>query len=269
MKSIDQAIPIYVGGFVAGIIFGYLILVILEGSRSISWALEHEALAAGLLGIFAAGMTAVLLFWQIVETRKAEMRSRLRKLEASKTELVFVLSELTTYSRECLKISLDMCMGANYSPVAPAIPSRTFEVLRRCVEHANDPHFTILRELIVSLQIQDSRLRGAIEEYEPWSADEFEENIATGNVFADERAIAGGGYVYSSALIHIIVNELWAFARSLQVDEISLKRADRISNLFMFLDDENFRYDPQNWPQFIAHFQRTADKHQSRFMSAV
>ena len=251
----DEATPLVFGGACLGVMCFGLLFEICSRTSLLEWIYNHEALAAGILGILAASVTALLILWQIRQQYRIANDSRERRLEAVKSVIPLTISELSAIFHESFRTSLRMCKGENFKPVLPELDDLHIDALKTCVEHGDIRQQKFLLKLLRQLQIQRSRLRDAIEKYEPLTEDELIEIRRRGNEYADLRTFASGGYLYSSALVSLMVDELWDYVGPKESRDPMGSRASRIAKLFIFHSDEQ----PEDWPKFIEHFMNTAD----------
>jgi hypothetical protein len=255
-EKIDEAMPLIVGGGIIGAVITGLICTVTIDTGLKDWAYDHEALAAGILGVLAASFTALILIWQISVSQEFQIVQRRRRLAAARSTFPLVLSELTDYTGKCFKMSLDMAAEKDIQPALPDISPTHIDVFKECIEQANEKDQAKLSLYLREFQVQRSRLQGAIDSYRP-SADRSPDTNQVGNSEKyDRNAMAGGGYVYSSALLALLTEELWGFARNDDSSSDIKSRAERIEKLFFFDTD----YDVENFPTFVSHFKRTADK---------
>lgn len=256
MRNREEEGPVFFGGVLTGAVLTGLVFSIGADAKWIPWAYEHQNLAAGLMGSLAATFTSLILVWQIKNARDAAYRERQSKLAASKSVLPLALADFTGYARRSLAMSLDMSLGVAFTPEVPTIPDTHIETFQNCIAYADEDNRERLSALMKEYQIQRSRLQTAVSEYQPNPA-----NVLYTPQEADHRAMFGGGQMFSSALLNCMIQELYAFARDSERDNETRSRADRIESIFFFLGEGQVgSYDADDWPNFIAHFKRMADR---------
>lgn len=247
--------PLIGGGMILGsIVFGFL-LVISNDIGIFEWAYQHQALAAGMLGVFAAGVTAILINLQIQQNYRFNKDARERRLIAAKSTFPLVLSDFTEYGKTCFQLSLGMCSGQIREPEIPYLEPKHIETIKECIEQADFIDQRQLSKFLRLYQVQRSRLYHAIENYSPWSEGEIEENRISHNEIADKKIFGNGGYLYSSAELYLSVNDLWKFWDESLTSKFEKKKSEGIKSLFIFHTAYNF----EDWPLFIEHFKKTID----------
>lgn len=244
----NQQMPVFVGGILLGIMISGMIAGISMGTGLVDWIYLHENLSAGLIAVTAGVITSLILIWQIRQQYGFRKDALNRRLIAAKSTLPLALSDFTEYANECWLLSIRLAKGEEFTPLIPTIEDTHIEVFRECIEFADPENQEKLASLLRLYQLQRSRLRGAIDRYRPQPTRTQPE--------ADRRAARLGGYLSSSAVLILDLNELWAFARNNSSDEVLVPISDRIDNMFTFNSDEI----PENWPMFITHLQRSMDR---------
>ncbi|MBN8196855.1 hypothetical protein [Thalassospira povalilytica] len=252
----NEVTPLVFGGALLGVVCFGLLIEISSRTNLIKWVYEHETLAAGVLGVLAAVVTALLILWQIRQQYKVVNDERERQLVAAKSAMPLVIAGLHDISIDSFVTSLDMCKGRNISPELPELDPTYVEALKVCIEHSDQALQKSLSKFIREMQVQRSRLSRAISEYKPWPVYKVIQNQSQQNAIADKATLTNGGYLYSSALVVMMVEELWGQVGPSDGHGEIGSRASRIENLFIFQGNEP----PEDWPLFIGHFQRTADQ---------
>jgi len=252
----QEVTPLVFGGAILGIVCFGLLIEISSRSGLNDWIYNHETLAAGILGVGAASMTALLVLWQIRQQYKVVNDERERQLVAAKSAMPLVISGLHEVSAMSFETALRMSKGEAFTPDLPELNDDYVTALKVCIQHSEPVLQKALSRFIRELQVQRARLTRAISSYQPWSEQKRLENAKTGNALADKATLTNGGYLYSSALVVMMVDELWELVGPEDGQVHVPSRARRIENLFIFGCKEV----PENWPIFIGHFQRTADK---------
>ena len=241
-SNFDSHLPTFAGGIILGCILAGIAFLISRESHFQNWIYDHEALSAGLAGVFAAAFTTLILIWQIRQNHKFREDSRNRRLNAATSTLSLALADYSDYASECLLVCVKMARGRDFSPAMPKLVDNHLNVLKECIEDAPSEIQSKLRKLISLYQVQRSRLHGEIQEYDvaEWHPQKY--------IYS--------GALYSSMELVLEIQEHWAFARSDDSLIISVPKSERTGNLLLLYQNEL----PDNWDEFIRHFRETVDR---------
>jgi hypothetical protein len=255
IENDKHQLPVFVGGMIVGTqVLGFMVLIAANGNL-IQWILNHQPLGAGLIGVFAASFTSLILIWQIRQNYKFREDTQNRRLMAAKSTMPLVLADFTGYAETSFGIAVQMARGEEFALTMPEITNSHLQIFKECIESADDQDQRKLSELLKLYQLQKSRLRAAINEYRPWTEEKRQANQQSENRTADEQTITGNGNLFSSVELSLAIRELWAFARSDSQFEVLIERSERVENLFVFADEF-----PEDWQRFIAFFIRIMDR---------
>lgn len=235
----------------------------------LNWIYDHETLVAGMLGVGAASVSVYMLNKQIKQHQAFRETDRKARLYAAKAVLPLALNHLYDYGQQCLRLAITMCEGREVQTELPILNLQHMDVCKECIEFADDENRKKLEELVQIYQIQNARLKGWFDEYQPEDCPENRRHK-----FADKRACFGqeGMSMTSTLDLLLLTDDLWSFARSgiYAEPEASQKVESRLKRAKFYLLHYSKTFwvaDINEWPKFLAvyekHLNVTGDTHTS------
>lgn len=175
-----------------------------------AWLRDWQTLAAGVLALAAAAITAFYLRKQIGQSELQE-RARIRRRHfAVRSILPLALSALTDYAEGSAKTLIAVLGHAKGKMIprgslvieVPETPVSAIETLREMIEFSDDYTGSYLASLIAQIQVQRSRLVDLREYLAP---------------SASSRAIVAVVdveiYIFDAAVIHAVASQFFRYAR--------------------------------------------------------
>ena len=163
-----------------------------------------QTLTAGMLALVSSFIAFNISSYNADKQRERADKQRERDFLASKAFLPAALSELVSYFKDSASVLIKGWESTDESKpefIIPDLPQGYKEVFVHCIRHAEPPVGDYLSQILVSLQIHDSRLRDYIKR-------------ASGkNDFNPEKGTLIG-YFYGLGELHALVSNLFEFARN-------------------------------------------------------
>lgn len=235
-------------GFVLGVICFICIKFIFLSDANFLGAdkrIQWETLLTGFLAVAAAIATVCVTRQMIRQTADLENERRSRRARAANAMLPMVLSELYGYSMKCMRVLkdirgftteegyLDRLIGEDFISRCgvPVIPENSMEVLKECIEFSDDKLAAALIDLIKNLQIQHSRMLGAM--------DIFRVPSSIPNITSREI----DRYLVDAAAVSARCEALFPFARGCEGVDL-IPSADKVCKALRiaFVDQDACRY---------------------------
>lgn len=138
-----------------------------EYTELFGYIYDFQAMIAGVLALVAAGGTVAYLIWQATDIRT-------RKRRAARAVMPGALNFICLYVAQCNSVILELrkeiveTEGAcplrpdSDLPKMPTWPVECLEVLRDCVEFADEAAAASITKLVGFLQVQHARLTGML-----------------------------------------------------------------------------------------------------------
>lgn len=156
-------IAVFVGGILTGLVMFGLIATIVNSSSIVDWAYEHEALAAGLLAIFAAAMTTLILVWQIRQRYLIREDEKRRKFLSASNVMPLIFSEISRYFIQSATTAVKIQKEEPGEYELQELPDGTISAIRASMEFADPQVSRLLYSYCSKIQVQRSRLTSKIE----------------------------------------------------------------------------------------------------------
>lgn len=252
VKSFIIGLSFYITAIVLGFMTG-LTLNLSSTNGTVEWIYAHETLFVGMVALKASLLTILVILWQIRQRYELAEKDRLNQLLACKATFAINLIELVSYAENSTKLAFKMAAGASLGPSGEVL-----SLSRQFIEDANKLILLSegrLREytsrLIYVYQVQNVRMKRAIENYQPASLEKTASNITSNNQIADKEA-RFNGFLFASCGLLIESYAVLDIAGEKPDWENAYKRNrhDELSTALINLD-----IDPNMWPQTIAFFE--------------
>jgi hypothetical protein len=195
-----------------GVLGGAFAAVVLECAAALDvrkFLYDWQTLLAGFLAIAAARVALGGVRRQIqAADRLAEDRRR-REERAAVAVLPLAVAQLSQYARECIQLlerrTLNPPGPIGPEMEVPRIPDSVISTMQICARYAEQENVEQIAKVLGKLQVQRSRLTN-------WVA--AVKN--TGRV--DEgRRLEGLGHMFDAADLHAAIDELYAYARDIDL----------------------------------------------------
>ena len=229
---------------IIGMIIGFVICVELPKDIS-SWIYAHETLTTGLLAIAAALVTTSVLIWQTIVAESARSKHKADKFSAARASLAIILSELSFYCDECIRLGLHAAQGDEIQPVPSIDEKRFLEVASENVALSEGIYRKKMTDLMHIYQMQRSRLQSMVARHRLISANQKNDRAckqsADWNAAQDEA-------LFMTCVLDFEVVLLFKAARN---DPLwHLQSRSKKAQLFRERLEE-LHFDPYDWPLFL------------------